>query len=77
MHKTYQRIRALRTDAGLTQKQIAQYLEISQAGYSKYETGQRDIPTKVLCALANYYHVPVDYIMERTDVKKPHPKPNP
>lgn len=73
----YKRIRKLRIEAGLTQKQMAQYLKISQAGYSKYETGQRDIPSKVLCELADYYHVPVDYIIDLTDVTQPHPNSNP
>lgn len=68
------RIRDLREDADLTQKQIAQYLKMSQTGYSKYETGENDIPITVLFALADFYHVSVDYLMGRTDVKTPYPQ---
>lgn len=68
------RIRDLREDADLTQKQIAQYLKMSQTGYSKYETGENDIPITVLLALADFYHVSVDYLMGRTDVKTPYPQ---
>lgn len=72
----YKRIRNLRNDAGLTQKQVAQYLKMSQTGYSKYETGETTPSITVLCALADYYHVSVDYLMERTDIKIPYPKKN-
>ncbi len=71
------RIRDLREDADLTQKQIAQYLKMSQTGYSKYETGENDIPITVLLALADFYHVSVDYLMGRTDVKTPYPQTQP
>lgn len=71
------RIRDLREDADLTQKQIAQYLKMSQTGYSKYETGENDIPITVLLALADFYHVSVDCLMGRTDVKTPYPQTQP
>lgn len=70
----HNRIRDLREDADLTQKQIAAYLKMSQTGYSKYETGENDIPTAIWNALAEYYHTSVDYLMGRTDVKTPYPK---
>ena len=70
------RIRDLREDADLTQKQVAQYLQMSQTGYSKYETGENDIPTVVWEPLADFYGVSVDYLMGRTDEKKPYPKGN-
>ena len=54
------RIRELREDADLTQKQVAQYLQMSQTGYSKYETGENDIPTVVWEHLADFYGVSVD-----------------
>ena len=63
------RIRDLREDADLTQKQVAQYLQMSQTGYSKYETGENDIPTVVWEHLADFYGVSVDYLMGRTDEK--------
>ena len=65
----YQRIRDLREDKDLTQKQIAQYLGMSQTGYSKYETGENDIPTAVLIKLADFYHTSTDYLLGRTDQK--------
>ena len=66
----YQRIRSLREDNDLTQTKIAQYLKMSQTGYSKYETGENDIPTTILIKLADYYDVSVDYLLNRTDNPK-------
>ena len=63
----YRRIRDLREDADLTQTQGAGYLGMSQTGYSKYETGENDIPTQVLIALAKFYHTSVDYLLGLTD----------
>lgn len=63
----YRRIRDLREDADLTQKQVAKILNCSQQVYSNYELGQRDIPTAVLIALARLYHTTVDYILGLTD----------
>ena len=65
----YRRIRDLREDSDLTQKEIAQMLGLSQTGYSKYETGENDIPTSVLIKLADFYHTSVDYLLGRTDKK--------
>lgn len=63
----YNRIRDLRTDRDLTQKQVAEILNCSQQVYSNYELGQRDVPTEILIALAKYYNVSVDYILGLTD----------
>lgn len=68
------RIRDLREDSDLTQKQVAEYLQMSQTGYSKYETGENDIPTSVWIALADFYDTSVDYLMGRTDTKEPYIK---
>ena len=65
----YTRIRDLREDRDLTQKEIAQMLGMSQTGYSKYETGENDIPTVVLIKLADFYQTSTDYILGRTDKK--------
>lgn len=65
----YQRIRDLREDRDLTQKQVAQMLGMSQTGYSKYETGENDIPTIVLIKLADFYQTSTDYILGRSDRK--------
>lgn len=69
----YQRIRDLREDRDLTQTQIAQMLGMSQTGYSKYETGENDLPTQVLIRLADFYDTSVDYLLGRTDVSAPYP----
>lgn len=68
----YKRLRELREDRDLTQSQISKILNMSQTGYSKYETGENDIPTKILIQLAKYYDVSVDYILELTDDTKPY-----
>ncbi len=65
----YKRIRELREDADLTQKQVSEILFCSQQVYSNYELGQRDIPTSVLIALAKYYHTSTDYILGLVDEK--------
>lgn len=66
------RIKDLREDADLTQKEIADYLHIKQNTYSQYENGQRQIPIDALIALAKYYKTSVDYILELTDERKPY-----
>ena len=70
----YPRLRDLREDHDLSQREIAKYLEMSQTGYSKYETGENDIPTAVLQKLADFYGVSIDYLLGRTAVKRPYPK---
>ncbi len=68
----YSRIRNLREDKDMTQTKMAQILGMSQTGYSKYETGENDIPTNILIKLADFHHTSVDYILGLTDVKKPY-----
>ena len=63
----YPRLRDLREDSDLTQKQLAEILGMSQTGYSKYETGENDIPTHVLIKLADFYRTSTDYILGRTN----------
>ena len=70
----YRRIRDLREDADLFQKDLAAYLQCTQVSYSHYELGKRDIPTDVLVKLAQFYHTSTDYLLGRTDVKAPSPK---
>lgn len=65
----YRRIRDLREDRDLTQRQLAQMLGMSQTGYSKYETGENDIPTHILIKLADFYNTSIDYMLGRTDEK--------
>ncbi len=66
----YQRIRDLREDRDLKQRQLAEYLNCSQQVYSNYELGQRDIPTDVLIRLADFYHVSIDYLLGQTSNPK-------
>ncbi len=63
----YKRIRDLREDRDLKQKDIADYLKCSQVCYSYYETGQRDIPTDVLIKLSVFYDTSIDYLLGQTD----------
>ena len=69
----YQRIRDLREDRDLMQKDLAAYLKCTQVCYSNYEMGKRDIPTDVLIKLADYYHTSTDYLLGRTDEKQAYP----
>lgn len=65
--RMYRRIKDLREDNDYTQKDIAKMLNCSQQAYSKYELGQRDIPTEILIALAKFYNTTADYILELSD----------
>lgn len=66
----YQKMRDLREDHDLSQQDVAELLNVSQATYSRYESGVLDIPSISLIKLADYYKVSVDYILGRTDKKK-------
>ena len=67
------RIREIREDSDITQKQIGQYLMCDQSLYSKYERGEREIPLRLLLELARYYNVSLDYLAGLTDVRTPYP----
>lgn len=69
----YTRIRDMREDHDLTQTQLAKLLDMSQTGYSKYETGENDIPVDILKKLADLYHTSIDYLVGRTDQREPYP----
>ena len=66
----YSRIRDLREDKDMNQTQIAKILDMSQTGYSKYETGENDIPTTILIKLARFYNTSIDYLLGETDNPK-------
>ena len=68
------RLRDLREDKDLLQKDIAKILNMSQTGYSQYETETNDIPTEILKKLADYYNTSIDYLLCLTDERKPYPK---
>lgn len=70
----YPRIRDLREDSDLTQTEIARMLGMSQTGYSKYETGENDIPTSILISLARFHKTSIDYLLGLTDSCKPYPR---
>lgn len=70
----FENIRSLRIDNSYTQKQIAEYLGISQNTYSQYEVGVLNYPVEALMKLADFYNVSVDYLLGRTNVKTPYPK---
>lgn len=69
----YRRIRDLREDADLTQKNLGEILNCSQRIYSNYERGDVDIPTQVLIQIAQFHGTSVDYLLGLTDEKKPYP----
>lgn len=68
----YPRIRDLREDKDLTQTKLAKLIGMSQTGYSKYETGENDIPTNILIELAQLHETSIDYLLGLTDEKKPY-----
>lgn len=68
----FERIRNLREDRDLKQKDIAEYLKIHQTTYSDYELGNLNVPIDVLIKLANLYNTSIDYIVGLTDNPTPH-----
>lgn len=70
----YPKIRDLREDRNIPQKDIAQYLNINQNTYSRYETNERMMPLEIISKLADYYGTSVDYLLGRTNEEKPYPK---
>ena len=66
--------RELREDHDYSQRDIAAVLGISQQHYSKYETGENDIPTPILIALAKIHNTSIDYLLGLTDVQEPYPR---
>ena len=67
------RLRDLRQDHDLKQKEVAALLKIDQRDYSTYETGKREIPLRHLVFLARYYHTSTDYLLGLTNEEKPYP----
>ena len=68
------RIRDLREDRDLKQKEVAAYLMCDQSLYSKYEREERSLPLEYADNLADFYGVSVDFLLGRTNEKKPYPK---
>ena len=69
MDNYYPRLKDLREDKDLSQKDIAEFLDMKQPQYSRYERGLRDIPTDILIKLANFYKTSTDYILGLTNIK--------
>lgn len=68
----YVRIRNLREDHDLTQREVSEFLFCDQSLYSKYERGVRDVPVEIIIKLAKLYHTSTDYILGLTDCKEPY-----
>lgn len=68
------RIKSLREDNDLTQKQLSKFLNISQVAYSYYELNKRSLPLDLLCKLADFYNTSTDYLLYRTDEMTPYLK---
>jgi len=68
------RLKEMREDSDIKQKEIADYLHIKQNTYSQYENGQRQIPIDMLIKLAKFYNTSVDYILELTSTKERYPE---
>ena len=68
----YRRLRDLREDHDLSQKKLAEKIGMSQTGYSKYETGENDVPTAILIKLSRLYDVSIDYLLGETNDPKRH-----
>ena len=68
------RLKNLREDHDLTQKQISDFLNVSQVAYSYYELNRRVIPIEILAKLSDFYNTSIDYILYKTDIIKPYPK---
>ena len=68
------RLRDMREDNDLTQKEVAALLKIDQRTYSNYETGKREMPVSQYCALADFYKTSVDYLLGLTDEARPYPR---
>lgn len=69
-----ERLKEIREDKDLLQRNIAELLKISQVQYSRYETGIRLMPIDLLCKLADFYNTSIDYLIGRTDEKRPYKK---
>lgn len=67
------RLREIREDRQLSQRQLAEILNVKQNTYSQYETEKRQIPVTMLITLANYYNVSVDYLLCLTDIDEKYP----
>ena len=70
----YPMLRAMREDHDWSQTELAQKLGMSQTGYSKYETGENDIPTAILISLSKLHKTSIDYLLGLTNTRDPYPR---
>jgi len=70
----YVRIKNLREDNDITQQTMADYLSVSRSAYRNYENGVRGIPVEILSKIADYYNTSTDFLIGKTNIKKPYPK---
>ncbi len=70
----YRRIQDLRVDHDIRRKEISELLHVHERTYSYYETGEHRLTAEVLIQLADYYHTSIDYMLGRTDEKRPYPQ---
>lgn len=68
--KMFERIRDLREDNDLKQKDLASYLSVDQSTYSDYENGRINVPVDMLIKIAEYYNVSLDYLVGRSNTKE-------
>ncbi len=73
IYNNLMRLREIREDRQLSQRQLAEILNVKQNTYSQYETEKRQIPVAMLITLANYYNVSVDYLLCLTDIDEKYP----
>lgn len=66
----YERLKSLRKEAKMTQVNLAKALSMHTTTYTRYESGLRDLPMEVAIQIAEYYHVSLDYLVGRTDVRE-------
>lgn len=74
IYNNLMRLREIREDRQLSQRQLAEILNVKQNTYSQYETEKRQIPVAMLITLANYYNVSVDYLLCLTDIDEKYPR---
>ncbi|WP_082236333.1 helix-turn-helix domain-containing protein [Anaeromassilibacillus senegalensis] len=70
----YDKIKILRVDNDKTQQELADFLNLTRSAYSNYENNIREIPIEVLSGIADFWNTSVDYLLDRTDEKKPYPR---
>ncbi len=74
MKVKYDKIKILRVDNDKTQQELADFLNLTRSAYSNYENNIREIPIEVLSGIADFWNTSVDYLLDRTDEKKPYPR---